>query len=389
MNRRILISGASIAGLTLAHWLARYGFEPTIVERAPGLRQGGNGVDVRDQAFDVVERMGLLPRIHAAAADVRGMRFVDADDRTLAELEMPGDNVEIMRGDLVTHLHEATDAEYLFGDSITSLSQNADGVDVTFDKTAPRRFGLVIGADGMHSTTRRLAFGPEAAHLRHMGHYFAFADADATLGTDRRVTMFNRPGRMAGIYRSGNHAQAKAYFIFRSPRLALDHRDTDAHKHLLAETFAGDGWHTDALLAGATADPAFYFDALAQVRMDTWHTGRIALTGDAAWCASPASGAGAELALVGAYRLAGELAAAHGDHTRAFPAYETAQRPLVERKRRIGVNVKLMVPRTRVGARLRDLLVRMPFGELLGNAERRAEARRRRPLTAYATTPSR
>ncbi|MEU4219065.1 FAD-dependent monooxygenase [Actinoplanes sp. NPDC026623] len=387
MNERILISGASIAGLTAAHWLARYGFRPTIVERAPGLRGGGNGVDLRDLAVDVVDRMGLLPRVRAARADVRGMRFVDAGDRTAARIDITGaTEVEIMRGDLVALLHEKTGVEYVFGDSIRHLEQDDDGVTVALDRAGDRRFDLVIGADGLHSNVRRLAFGPESRYLRHKGHYVAFADAPAALGEDGWVTMYNLPGRMAGIYRSRNHAQAKAYFIFRSGPLAHDHRDIEQHRRLIREAFAGESsWRIGELLATALADPDLYFDALSQVHMDTWFSGRVALVGDAAWCASPASGAGAELALVGAYRLAGELAAAKGDHRIAFPGYQRGHRGLVRTRQRIGVNVRLMVPGSVAGRRIRNAVARLPLLPALAAAERLVRARWVRGLPEYAT----
>ncbi|HEV7708996.1 MAG TPA: FAD-dependent monooxygenase [Asanoa sp.] len=363
MNERILISGASIAGMTAAYWLAEHGFRPTVVERAAGPRAGGNGVDLRGLAVDVVDRMGILPQVRAAAADVRGMKFVDAGDRTIARIEIAGaSEVEIMRGDLVGLLREATSGvEFLFGDSIRHLDQDDAGVTVAFEHAETRRFDLVVGADGLHSTVRRLAFGPEDRFLRHRHHYFAFADADAALGEDRWVTMYNVPGRMAGIYRSGNHAAAKAYFVFRSGPLSYDHRDIDQHKRLVSAAFAGDSWRTRELLAAAVADPDFYFDALSQVRMPTWHTGRIVLVGDAAWCPSPASGAGAELALTGAYRLAGQLAKAGGDHRLAFPRYRAAHRRDVRKRQRIGTNVRLMVPRTAAGAWARNALARLPL----------------------------
>jgi 2-polyprenyl-6-methoxyphenol hydroxylase-like FAD-dependent oxidoreductase len=385
MNERILISGASIAGLTTAHWLARYGFRPTIVERAPALRAGGNGVDVRAHATEVVERMGLMPRVRAVAADVQGMKFVDADDRAIARVDTTGSSeLEIMRGELVAFLRESTDVEYLFDDSIRHLRQDDDGVDVSFDRADARRFDLVIGADGMHSTVRRLAFGPEANYLRHKQHYFAFADADATLGENRWMTMYNVPGKMAGIYRSGNHPQAKAYFAFRSGPLAYDHRDVAQHKRLLRDAFAGDtSWRVRELLAAALADPDFYFDALSQVHMESWSTGRIALVGDAAWCASPASGAGAELALVGAYRLAGELAAAGGEHRVAYPRYDRSHRDLVNRKQQIGLNVRLMIPQTAAGKWIRDTIARLPVLRAASAMERLGQARRSRTLPTY------
>jgi 2-polyprenyl-6-methoxyphenol hydroxylase-like FAD-dependent oxidoreductase len=388
MNQRILISGASIAGLTVAHWLARYGFRPTVVERAPGLRPGGNGVDVRDHAVDVAERMGIMASIRAAATDVQGMKFVDAADRAVARLDTAGaSEVEIMRGDLVALLHQATDmgVEYLFGDSIRSLTQDDDGVTVIFEHADSRRFDLVIGADGLHSNVRRLAFGPEPQFLRYKDHYFAFANADATLSENRWVTMYNQPGKMAGVYRSGNHAQAKAYFVFRSAPLQYDFRDVEQHKRLLSQVFGGDtSWRIKELLAGALSDPDFYFDALSQVHMPSWSTGRVALVGDAAWCASPASGAGAELALVGAYRLAGELASAGGDCRVAFPRYQESHRELVNKKQQIGPNVRLMVPKTHGGRWIRDGLTWLPILRAMTTAERLLRTKTPRALPEYA-----
>lgn len=388
MNQRILIAGASIAGLTAAHWLARYGFQPTVVERAPGLRVGGNGVDIRDQAGDVAERMGIMAAAKAVVADVHGMKFVDADDRTVTRIDIrqPG-SFEIMRGDLVALLHQATraDVEYLFGDSVRGLDQDDDGVTVTFDHAAPRRFDLVIGADGMHSTVRRLAFGPEADYVRFKDHYFAFADADASLAENQWVTMYNQPGKMAGVYRSGTHVQAKAYFIFRSAPLAYDFRDVEQHKRIIRDVFAGNtSWRIPELLAAALADPEFYFDALGQVQMTSWSTGRIALAGDAAWCASPASGAGAELALVGAYKLAGELAAAAGDHHVAFPRYYDSHRDLVAKKQQIGPNVRLMIPKTAAGKWMRDMLARGPLLRAAGAVEKLLQPKNAPILPEYA-----
>ncbi|WP_328434443.1 FAD-dependent monooxygenase [Streptomyces sp. NBC_00425] len=382
MNERILISGASIAGLTLAHWLARHGFQPTVVERAPAPRTGGNGVDVRDLAVDVVDRMGIWPAVQAAAADVHGMKFVDARDRVTARVDTrTAGAIEIMRGDLVALLLENTDVEYLFGDSVRGLEQDENGVSVTFENAAPRRFELVVGADGLHSNVRSLAFGPEERFLRFKDHYFAFADADSALGENRRVTMHNTPGRMTGVYRSGNHAQAKAYFMFRSAPLAYDRRDTAQHKRLLRDAFGGDTfWRVPELLAGALDDPEFYFDALSQVHMPTWSTGRVALVGDAAWCASPASGAGAELALVGAYHLAREIVAHREDHATAFARYHAAHNPLVRKKQQIGPNVRLMVPKTAGGRRVRDTLARLPLMRAMAAAEQLAQSARRRAL---------
>lgn len=387
-NTRILISGASIAGLTLAHWLARHGFEPTVIERAPRLRGGGNGVDVRDQAIEVAERMGIMPNIRAAGADVVGMAFLDATGRSLArmDLQTSGDEVEIMRGNLAAILYEETQSgvEHLFGDSIQTLRQEDDSVTVTFEQGSPRTFDLVVGADGIHSTVRRLAFGPETQFLRYLGHYFAFADADPALGENRWVTAYNEPGKMAGVYRSGNHTGAKANFMFRRRvPLTYDHRDIDQHKRLLREAFADMGRRVRDLLDRALADPDLYFDALAQVRMPSWSSGRIALVGDAAYCASPVSGCGARLAMVGAYRLAGELAAADGDHAIGFRRYEDGFRDAVRRMQQVGPNLRLMVPKSRLGAHMRNAIARSPLLDSLAGMERILSPKNTDPLPHY------
>jgi 2-polyprenyl-6-methoxyphenol hydroxylase-like FAD-dependent oxidoreductase len=388
MNERILISGASIAGSTVAFWLARHGLSPTVIERAPGLRTGGNGVDVRGQAVEVAEQMGIMAQIRAAATDVIGTSFVDATNRSVARIDMQAiqrkygsGEVEIMRGDLVAILHEATgdDVEYVFKDSIRTLQQDGDGVTVTFESGATRRFDLVIGADGMHSAVRRLVFGPEEWYLRYLQHYFAFAAADPALGADRWMTIYNLPGKMAGVYRSGNHTGAKAYLMFRQPEpLAYDHSDIEQHKRLLDEAYADvSSWHVPQLLAGVLADPELYFDSLSQVNMPSWSSRRVTLVGDAAHCASPVSGSGAMLAMIGAYRLAGELSARPGDHVAAFARYEEGHRPLVERSQ-ANLFTGIIAPKTRARIWARNTMARLPLANAMAGLERRLQPKTER-----------
>ncbi|MFF5808480.1 FAD-dependent monooxygenase [Streptomyces sp. NPDC012746] len=339
-NRTVLISGGSVAGPALAYWLHRHGFTPTIVERAPELRDGGYAVDFRGEALDVLDRMGLLAKIRALDTEMGDAAMVDAEGRTYATLPaavFAGD-LEVLKGDLTRMLYEATreDVEYVFGDSIASLEQDEDGVLVTFERGTPRRFDLVVGADGLHSRTRALAFGPEEEFIRHLGIYTAIFNLDNYLGLRNTGRLYAVPGKAANIFTARDNTEARAAFHFAADSLEYDRRDPAAQKRIIADRFADGGWEVPRLLKEMDASGEFFFDSNAQVEMDTWSAGRVVLLGDAGYCAGPTSGRGTSQALIGAYLLAGELAARDGDHTAAFAAYEQQMRPYVAEHQALG-----------------------------------------------------
>jgi 2-polyprenyl-6-methoxyphenol hydroxylase-like FAD-dependent oxidoreductase len=337
-NTEILVSGAGIAGAALAYWLRRAGFAVTVVERAPAPRPGGQTVDLRGAGRDVITRMGLMDQVRALTVDQKGLALVDAAGRTKARL--PADafggegivsEIEILRGDLGGLLYEATlpDTEYLFDDTIIGLDEDDDGVTVTFEKASPRRFGLVVGADGLHSAVRALAFGPEAECLRSLDLYTAWFTAVDEMDLDGWFLMFNAPGGLVASARPGRlPGEIKAGLSFRSPPIAYDRRDTAAQRALVARHFGGVGWEVPRLLRAMDAAPDFFLDSVGQVRLDRWSRGRAALVGDAGYCPTPLTGLGTSLALVGAYVLAGELAASDG-HRAAFERYDQIMRPYV------------------------------------------------------------
>ncbi|WP_319460118.1 FAD-dependent monooxygenase [Micromonospora sp. RTP1Z1] len=363
----VLISGASVAGPALAWWLRRHGFRPTVVERAPALREGGYKVDIRGAALAVIDRMGLRGQVERHDTGMRSARFVDSAGAQLATMDAAlfggreGDDAEIMRGDLARILADATrDVEYLFDDSIDTLTPSADGVEVRFERRPDRTFDLVIGADGLHSNVRRLALGPESAHLRPLGHHIAIFSVPAECGEERVELMHPAPGRSVGVYRTAGSPDARALFLFPSPEGAPEHRDVAGRKALLAEAFAGLGWQVPRLLDAMWDAPDFYLDSMSQVRMDRWSTGRIALVGDAAYGPSPASGQGTSLSLVGAYVLAASLAAAPGDPVAAFADYERRMRPFVEANQALAErNLKGMVLGSAAQIRFQTLMLRL------------------------------
>jgi len=366
-NPTVLISGAGVAGPTLAYWLARYGFRPTVVERAAGLRSSGSPVDVRGPAVAIAERMGVMQRLRRARTDAIAMSFVNRSGRQVGRantraLQRATDSreVELPRTDLAAILHEASrdSGDYVFGDTVTALTQDGDGVDVTFEKAAPRRFDLVIGADGLHSAIRRLAFGPESEFVHHQGIYVATMQLNAPAEDTRAVVIHNAPGRMVAIHPVRGHAMAA--FIFRHPAVVgIGHGDIEQHKRLVTDVYAGDGWRLPELLDRVRAADDLWLDSVSQVRMDRWANGRVALVGDAASSVS-LFGDGSTLAIAGAHTLAEELAAARTDPRPAFARYEVRHRTLVDpRQGSIAIAAALMVPATRTGIAARNLASRL------------------------------
>lgn len=356
----MLVVGASIAGPALAHWLRRWGAEVTVVERMPELRPGGQAVDARGVAREVIGRMGLAAAVRAACTDTAGAHTVDADGQVLETFRAEDDggdgyiaDIEILRGDLSRVLYDDTrdGVEYVFGDWVAELAQDVDGVDVVFAGGARRRFDLVVGADGLHSAVRAMVFGPHERFLRHLGHVLAFYSVPNEFGLDRWLLEYQEPGRSALLRPVQDATRAMAMFGFASPDFDVDHRDVAAQKRLLRERVAGLGWLTPDVLAHLDDAPDFYLDQVAQVVMDRWSSGRVGLLGDAAFSSSPLSGQGTGLALVGACVLAGELAAAGWDPDTGFARYEARMRPFVEANQEIG----------RLNARSRD--VRGPDAE--------------------------
>ncbi|MGV9295215.1 FAD-dependent monooxygenase [Amycolatopsis sp. NPDC003676] len=351
---RVLVAGASIAGPALAHWLRRRGAEVTVVERAPELRPGGQAVDARGVAKDVIARMGLDAAVRAACTDTAGAHTVDANGKVLETFRADDDggdgfiaDIEILRGDLSRVLYEDTrdGVEYLFGDRIAELAQDTGGVDVVFAGGDRRRFDLVVGADGLHSSLRAMVFGPHERYLRHLGHVLAFYSVPNEFGLDRWLLEYQESGRTALLRPIQDATRAMAMFYFAAPDFDVDYRDIAAQKVLLRERMAGLGWRTPEILAHLDDTPDFYLDQVAQVLMDRWSSGRVGLLGDAAFSSSPMSGQGTGLALVGAYLLAGELAAAGWDADAGFSRYEARMRSFVEANQEIG----------RLNARSRDV----------------------------------
>jgi len=357
-SRSVLISGASIAGPTLAYWLDRYGFDVTVVERADAIRSGGYPVDVRGTAIDVVERMGLLPQIRSAHIDTSRLTFLDAGGRPIATIApeaiaggVTGRHVELPRGELTSLLVDLTRDRKVrtrFNESIAALHDDGSGVEVRFRSGAQQRFDIVIGADGLHSNTRALVFGPEAPFNRCLGFCFNLFSLPNDRGLAHEAVVYAEPGRAAGVYAVGDSHRLLGFLNFCTDEPPFHSvMDVDLQRQRTADMFSRGGWEVPRLVAAMLCADDLYFDTVSQIHLPRWSSGRVALAGDAAHAPSFLSGQGTSLALVGAYVLAGELAA-HPDPVDAFAAYETIARPFMEANQALALRKggSLLMPRT-------------------------------------------
>ena len=361
MSRRILVTGASIAGNTAAWALARAGWTVTVVERAPAFRDGGQNIDVRGVGREVLRRMGLERAALDHGTGEEGTAWIDADGHVVAAFrteDLPGDGptaeMEILRGDLARLLYDAArgHAGYRFGDHVAAIDDDGAKATVRFAGGAVEDFDAVVVAEGVGSRTRELVFAGENAP-RWMDLSLAYFTIPKTPDDDRMWRWYHATDGRSVSLRPDRHGTTRAMLSIQRASEGEQDWDVEKQKRFLRERFADAGWQASRVLAGMDTTGDFYFDALRQVRMPRWHRGRVVLTGDAAWCATPLAGIGTTLALTGAYVLAGELARAGENVGAAFAAYETAMRPMVEQAQGVPkIGPRLMNPHSRLGIHL-------------------------------------
>ncbi|WP_275560104.1 FAD-dependent monooxygenase [Streptomyces sp. 5-6(2022)] len=340
---RVLVAGGGIAGQALALWLTRGGHQVTVVERAPALRATGAQVDLRGQGIEAVKRMELLDAVRSKLVDEAGVAFIDARGKHKATImantsgkgrQTLTSEYEIMRGDLVRILHDATkdDTEYVFGVCVDGFEQDAHKVVGHFSDGSSGEFDLLVGADGQGSRIRR-AILPEGLdpYWRvgiHMAYWFV-----PRIASDSNIRdTYMVPGGRQIMRRSHNPTETQVYFVIReeSEEASAIHRaPVERQQEFWASRFRDAGWQTERFIEGMKNSPFFYSQEIVQVRTDTWSKGRVVLAGDAAHCASPYSGMGISGGLVGAHVLAGEINRHPGDLPTALANYDRVLRPFV------------------------------------------------------------
>lgn len=359
MSRRFLISGASIAGNTAAWWLVQNGFDVTVVERAPAFRDGGQNIDVRGVGREVLRRMGLEQAALDHGTGEEGTAWVDEQGRVAAQFktdDMEGDGptaeLEILRGDLARLLYKSVckHAHFRFDDSVATIVEDENAATVTFDGGRTERFDAAIVAEGVGSATREKIFLGEN-DTRWMDMIIAYFTIDRTPDDDRMWRWYNAIGGRSVSLRPDSHGTTRAMLSIQGPSNGEQDFDVAKQKSFLRERFADVGWQAQRVLQGLDDTDDFYFDVLRQVRLKRWSKGRVVLTGDAAWCATPLGGVGATLAVTGAYVLAEELSRT-ADVSSAFAAYESAMRPMVKQGQGIPkIAPRMMNPHSRLGIR--------------------------------------
>ncbi len=368
-NRAVLIAGIGIAGPTLAYWLLESGFEPTLVERAPHLRTGGYLIDFWGLGYDIAERMGLLPDLEEDGYQVQELRFVGDRDRHVGGFDVDvfrrltgGRYLSIPRSGLARLIHGKIDGrcEIIFGDTITAIRQGTDGVLVEFEHAPPRRFDLVVGADGPHSAARNLVFGRQEQCEKYLGYVVAAFEVEGYLPRDEGVYVsYSVPGKQAGRFAlRGDRTLSLFVFAAEEPP-SLEPHDTQSQKALLHRELGEAGWECPRILAALDRCPELYFDRVSQIHMRRWSQGRVVLVGDAAFAPSLLAGQGSALAMTAAYVLAGEMAAESDRPKEAFTRYQQVLDAFIRSKLRAARQFAgSFAPKTQLGIFMRNQITK-------------------------------
>lgn len=368
-NRNILISGAGIAGTTLAFWLKRFGFNPAIIEIAPKLREGGYAIDFMGAGYDVAEKMGIVTELKKVDINFSKLSFVDKNNKEKGTMNyqkikkfLNGRAFTLLRSDLAKVIYNSLgkDIEVIFGDTINNIEQDDDKVVVTFRSGTKRNFDLLIGADGLHSNVRNLVFGKETQFEKYYGYYTSSYTINHFSVGNNAFSMYNVPYKQVAVY-SNKENKTTTFFIFTSPeKLSSPHSGTEKQKQILKAEFENIGWKCRQLLSEVDSATDFYFDSISQIKMEKWSKGRISLVGDACYCPSLLSGKGSTLAMVGAYVLAGELKEANGNYEAAFEQYQILFKPFMDKKQQAArFFAKSFIPKSNFGIWLRNTVFKL------------------------------
>lgn len=363
-EKKVLVSGASFAGLSTAYWMNKLGYKVTVVEIANELRKGGTPVDIRENTVDIVKNMEIFEQIESNRLNMEVMEFKNSDDVTEGSIPMKkegenavDDECEIERDILLNILFNTIkhEVEFIFNNSITAISETKDAIQVAFKNGPERSFDLLFGCDGLHSTVRKIWFGEEDEYSHFLNQYFSITIVNKLLIKQNTSQLYNEPDK-AIMLNAYNNKTDIVFCFFSEKEIPYDYRDGQQQRKIILDQFAGQSWRTPELLEEVKNTKTFYFDKLSQIKMPSWTKGRVALVGDAGYCASPAAGMGGSLAINGAAALADAMQKHNGNFELAFQDYNTNLRPFIEEVQANAVRfgLEVMVPRTEEAIRKRN-----------------------------------
>ena len=366
-GKKALVSGASIAGLSTAYWLNKIGYSVTVVELANEPRRGGAAINIQGDALTVAKRMGIYDQLKANRLTLEAWEFKNADDVTEGSMLMQNEgtplpdeateDIEIERDRLMAILVNAVkkDVDFRFNDSITALTETEDAIQVTFKSGSPEAFDLVFGCDGSHSAVRKIWFGLEAEYAHFLNYYFSLTIVNKSLIKPGTAQMYNVPGKVI-MLNAYTQKTDIVFCFFSEQEIPYDYRDAEQQRKIILEQFAGESWRTAELLEEVKQAKTAYFDKFCQIKMPSWTKGKVALVGDAGYCASPAAGIGASLAIVGAAAVTDALEKFDGNVEPAFLAYNQTLRPFIEDVQANALTMlsDYLIPRTEEAIRKRN-----------------------------------
>ncbi|MBE9601852.1 FAD-dependent monooxygenase [Pedobacter sp. MC2016-24] len=355
-EKKVLISGASIAGLSTAYWMNTLGYQVTVIEIANEPRIAGAAIDIRGTTVDIAKRMGIYEQLIASRLQVELVEFKNADDTTAGSIslkkedtELPDDDIEVERDKFLNILLDALqdEVEFIFNDSIVALAETTTDIQVSFKHGQQRTFDLLLGCDGSHSGVRKIWFGEESEYAHFLEGYFSISTVNKLIIPQKTMQLFNVPDKAITLNAYNNKTDI-IFCFYSGKEIPYDYRDVKAQREIILAQFAGLDWRTIELLEEVQQANNFYFDKFCQIKMPCWTKGRVALVGDAAYCASPAAGMGASLSIEGAAALADALQKYEGNFTLAFQDYDKNLRPFIEEVQAMAeLNVREnFIPRT-------------------------------------------
>lgn len=320
-----------------------------VVERAQEIRKEGQTVDIRNEAVQIIQWMGVEEAVRQHTTKEKGLNFVTSKGSVIASFPEDGSasftaDLEVVRGQLssVLYEHSKDKARYVFGDSIGSFDERAEDILVTFASGKREAYDILIAAYGLHSRIRAAAFKQDVrAPLRPLHQWIAYFSLPRQEGDEDWSQWFVPGDRRAVLFRPQEEGRMCACFMNYEPsgeqgRALSDMVSTKTQKEYFASLFAKADWDKkERLIRALLESKDFYVQEVAQVKMPRWSTGRVVCVGDTAFCPTPITGQGTSAAIVGAYVLSAALAQHGRDYTKAFQAYEDQLRPWIEKVQRL------------------------------------------------------